>query len=149
MWHSPAIVQSGVEHGQHRGVGSGDLEKSDFISPFFSGPHVTGLDQRVADGATSLSCRAELFPSSRSTATRSHLFRLIQFVAPVSPQGAMTVCPTFQSSHWAVWRARVVDANNLSHQTEKCKVDSLEAVNIMSDRSCRVRSFGRRHDRSA
>ena len=92
MWHSPALVQSGVEHGQHRGVGSGDLEKSDFISPFFSGPHVTGLDQRVGGWCNFavLPQRAELFPSSRSTATRSHLFRLIQFVASVSPQGAMT-----------------------------------------------------------
>ena len=37
------LVQSGVEHGQHRSVG-GD-------KTFFSAPHVAGPDQEFADGA--------------------------------------------------------------------------------------------------
>ena len=48
MWHSPVLVQNGVEHGQHRGVGGGEPGKSQTSSHrFFLGPHVAGLDKKT------------------------------------------------------------------------------------------------------
>ena len=44
----------------------------------------------MANIISQISQRSELMPSLRSTATRSHRFRLIQFVASVSLQSAMT-----------------------------------------------------------
>ena len=41
MWHSPVLVQSGDENGQHRGVGGGEPRISQTSSHhFFLGPHV-------------------------------------------------------------------------------------------------------------
>ena len=53
MWHSLVLVQSGVEHSQHRGVGGDEPGKSQTSSHhFFLAPHVAGPDQEFADGVT-------------------------------------------------------------------------------------------------
>ena len=57
MWHSLALVQSGFEHGQHRGVGGGDPGKVGLHLTTFSLVLMWRvLTKGFADGVTSLSC---------------------------------------------------------------------------------------------